>query len=112
MPGGWAPTVVPAGQREAVRRFDPSELVDPVDLPTVLGLIAAVSGHSTDEIAVDAAFTDDLGFDSIMVMQLADRIAAQWEFEVPVQDFVTAVVTVGDLVEFLREKVPPVELRP
>jgi acyl carrier protein len=76
-----------------------SELID---------LIATVSGHTRTEIGMDAGFTDDLGYDSIMMMQLGDQVAAHWAFHVPVQELVEDVVTVGDLVTFLHDRLDPV----
>ncbi|MCM2421601.1 phosphopantetheine-binding protein [Streptomyces sp. RKAG293] len=52
-----------------------------------------------------ARFYEDLGFDSVMIMQLKDRIEARLSSagEISVQQLLPALRSVGSLAEFLTE---------
>ena len=58
---------------------------------------------SENSITMDTSFVDDLGADSLDVVELT--MAIEEEFYVPEfdEDTVTSLVTVGDVVRFLSE---------
>ncbi|MFD7986668.1 type I polyketide synthase [Kitasatospora indigofera] len=71
----------------------------------VLGAVAGVGGYPPEEISVRSRLYQDLGFDSVMVMELKSRIEAQLPAvgELSVQELLPRLSTVGELVGHLRE---------
>ncbi|MFG2648281.1 type I polyketide synthase [Streptomyces sp. NPDC048436] len=78
---------------------------DPVT-DAVLGAIAATGGYAPDEIALRARFYEDLGFDSVTIMQLKTKVeAALPELgELSVQQLLPHLASVGALIDFLRDR--------
>ena len=66
-------------------------------------LIAEQFTVSENSITMDTSFVDDLGADSLDVVELT--MAIEEEFNIPEvdEDTVTNLVTVGDVVRFLSE---------
>ncbi|MFE6159103.1 type I polyketide synthase [Streptomyces sp. NPDC056486] len=77
---------------------------DPVT-DAVLGAIAATGGYAPDEIALRARFYEDLGFDSVTIMQLKTKVetALPELAEFSVQQLLPHLASVGALIVFLRE---------
>ncbi|MCM2426195.1 type I polyketide synthase [Streptomyces sp. RKAG337] len=77
---------------------------DPV-LAAVVEAVAEVGGYPLEQVVAAARFYEDLGFDSVMIMQLKDRIEARLSSagEISVQQLLPALRSVGSLAEFLTE---------
>ena len=67
------------------------------------GVLAEQFSISVDSITMDTTFVDDLGVDSLDVVELT--MAIEEEFNVPEFDdaLIAELVTVGDLFQFLAD---------
>ncbi|AXL92988.1 polyketide synthase [Streptomyces sp. CB09001] len=81
---------------------------DPVT-ETALTAIGQVGGYEVGELGPLLRLYEDLGFDSVMVMELKKRLEERLPVleALTVQDLLPRLATVGDLVEFLREYCAP-----
>ncbi|WP_030766015.1 type I polyketide synthase [Streptomyces sp. NRRL F-2664] len=77
---------------------------DPV-LHAVVRAVAEVGGHPVERVVREARFYEDLGFDSVMVMQLKNEVEARLPRvgEVSVQQMLPALRSVGALADFLAD---------
>ncbi|MEU0833063.1 aminotransferase class I/II-fold pyridoxal phosphate-dependent enzyme [Streptomyces sp. NPDC005969] len=78
---------------------------DPADVVTsrVLSAIAKVSAYSEDFLQPEHVFATDLGFDSIMLAELAAGLRRQWpDIDVRASD-VVRISTVGELITTVQE---------
>ncbi len=57
-----------------------------------------------DKVTADASITDDLGADSLDVVDLVMSFEEEFDIEIP-DDQVEKIKTVGDIVKFIEEKV-------
>ena len=55
-------------------------------------------------VTMDASFLDDLGADSLDIVELVMALEEEFDIEIPDTD-AEKVVTVGDVVEFIKENV-------
>ncbi|MFE6282203.1 type I polyketide synthase [Streptomyces sp. NPDC057877] len=69
-------------------------------------LVCRVGGHGPDQAPDDARLHEDLGFDSIRVMELKSRIedALPALGPLPIEELLASLRTVGDLTAYLRER--------
>jgi acyl transferase domain-containing protein len=72
----------------------------------LLALIADVGGYSVTTLSRSKKLADDLGYDSLLQLRLLDRLRAEYP---PLQDITVAEVlprihSVGDLVDFVMER--------
>jgi acyl transferase domain-containing protein len=76
-------------------------------LAVVLGLTASIGGYQPSEIAATAQFSEELGYDSIMLMQLKNRIeqALPEVGKLSVTELLSHVTYVQDLANFLDQKI-------
>lgn len=56
-----------------------------------------------DEITLDTSFKEDLGADSLDLFELIMALEEEYDIEIPVEEL-TDLETVGDVIEFLKEK--------
>ena len=72
---------------------------------TLAGIISEQFSVSEDSITMDTAFVDDLGADSLDVVELT--MAIEEEFDIPEtsDEELAKLQTVGDLVRFISNKV-------
>lgn len=106
------PTVsafVPEGKRGTAASPDltpdrPGRSEDPV-AEAVLGTICLVGGYTEGEVGVRDRLYEDLGFDSVMIMELKNRLESRLAGidNLAVQDLLLRLSSVGDLIAFLRE---------
>ncbi|MFE6904897.1 type I polyketide synthase [Streptomyces erythrochromogenes] len=77
---------------------------DPV-LNAVVRAVCEVGGHPPERVVPQARFYEDLGFDSVMIMQLKNQVEARLPRvgEVSVQQMLPALRSVGALAEFLGD---------
>lgn len=58
----------------------------------------------TDTITTETTFIDDLGADSLDIVELIMALEEEFDMEIPDAD-AEKVVTVGDVVEYIKENV-------
>ncbi|MEV6110551.1 acyltransferase domain-containing protein, partial [Streptomyces sp. NPDC051940] len=77
---------------------------DPV-LEAVVSAVAEVGGYARERVVRAARFYEDLAFDSVMIMQLKDRVESRLPQagEVSVQELLPALRSVGALADFMRD---------
>ena len=60
-------------------------------------------GVEAKEVTLEATFTDDLGADSLDVVELVMALEEEFEMEIPDED-AEKLSTVGDVVKYVEEK--------
>ncbi|MGQ9512545.1 MULTISPECIES: acyl carrier protein [Thermodesulfitimonas] len=60
-------------------------------------------GVEEDEVTMDASFVDDLGADSLDLVELVMAFEEEFEMEIPDED-AEKIRTVGDAVNYIQEK--------
>ena len=68
-------------------------------------LISEQFGVEPDTITMETTFTDDLGADSLDIVELSMGLEEEFGIEEMSEDDVAAIKTVGDLVHYLQGKV-------
>ena len=61
-------------------------------------------GTTETGISMEASFLDDLGADSLDIVELVMALEEEFDMEIPDSD-AEKVVTVGDVVEYIKENV-------
>ena len=70
----------------------------------VKDIIVDQLGVEENEVKLESSFVDDLGADSLDVVELVMAIESEFEIEISDEDY-DKVSTVGDVVEYIRERV-------
>ena len=70
----------------------------------VRDIIAEQLGIDSDEITMEASFVDDLGADSLDIVELIMALESEYDIEIPDEE-AEKIATVGDVVEYIREHV-------
>ncbi len=70
----------------------------------VKGIIVEQLGVAESSVTTEASFIDDLGADSLDIVELIMAIEEEFDMEIPDAD-AEKVVTVGDVVEYIKENV-------
>lgn len=70
----------------------------------VKGIIVEQLGAVEDNISLESAFIDDLGADSLDIVELIMALEEEFDIEIPDAD-AEKVVTVNDVVEYIKEHV-------
>ena len=73
-------------------------------LEKVKGIIIEQLGVTDTAVTTEASFIDDLGADSLDVVELVMAIEEEFDIEIPDSD-AEKVVTVGDVVDYIKENV-------
>ena len=73
-------------------------------LEKVKGIIVEQLGVADSAITMDASFIDDLGADSLDIVELIMALEEEFDIEIPDSD-AEKVVTVEDVVEYIKENV-------
>ena len=73
-------------------------------LEKLKSLIAEQLGVEEDIITMDTHFADDLGVDSLDIVELTMAMEEQFHLEEMNEDDMVQVQTVGDLVRYLQQK--------
>ena len=68
----------------------------------VKGIIVEQLGTAESAVSMEASFIDDLGADSLDIVELIMALEEQFDLEIPDAD-AEKVVTVGDVVEYIKE---------
>lgn len=74
---------------------------DPI-LDKITGIIAEQLDVETSEVSPEKSFTDDLGADSLAIVELVLALEEEFGIKIP-DDKVDSIKTVGDAVEFIRQ---------
>ena len=70
----------------------------------VKGVIVEQLGVAEGNITMKASFIDDLGADSLDIVELIMALEEEFDIEIPDSD-AEKVVTVGDVVEYIKDQV-------
>ena len=70
----------------------------------VKAIIVDQLGVDENEVKLESSFVDDLGADSLDVVELVMAIENEFEIEISDEDY-DKVSSVGDVVEYIRERV-------
>jgi acyl carrier protein len=73
-------------------------------LEKVKGIIVDQLGVTEASVQLDASFIDDLGADSLDIVELIMALEEEFDIEIPDAD-AEKVVTVGDVVDYIKENV-------
>jgi acyl carrier protein len=69
----------------------------------VTDLIVEQLGVSRDEVKSQASFVDDLGADSLDIVELVMSIEENFDIEIPDED-AEKLQTIGDAISYLKER--------
>ena len=67
-------------------------------------LIVEQLGVSKDEVSPKASFMDDLGADSLDIVELVMAMEEEFDVEIPDED-VERMQTIGDALDYLKERI-------
>lgn len=70
----------------------------------VRGIIVEQLDVEEDAVAMESSITDDLGADSLDVVDLVMSLEEEFDVEVPDEE-VENIKTVGDIVKFIEERI-------
>ncbi len=70
----------------------------------VKNIIVEQLGVAEASVTMEASFIDDLGADSLDIVELVMAIEEEFDIEIPDTD-AEKVVTVGDVVDYIKENV-------
>ncbi len=73
-------------------------------LEKVKAIIVEQLGVADTAVAMEASFIDDLGADSLDIVELVMALEEEFDIEIPDSD-AEKVVTVGDVVDYIKENV-------
>ena len=74
----------------------------------VIQLIVEHQGVREDQVVPEARFIEDLGADSLDVVELVMAFEENFEMKIP-DDVVEKMVTVGDVIEYIKANQQPAE---
>ena len=72
-------------------------------VPKIKSLISASLGVSENEITPDSSFIDDLGADSLDIVELVMLIEKDFDIEIPDED-AEKIATVQDAIDYIVEQ--------
>ncbi|MGI9431187.1 MAG: acyl carrier protein [Myxococcota bacterium] len=70
----------------------------------VAGIIVEQLGISREEVKPEASFIDDLGADSLDIVELVMAMEETFDVEIP-DDDAEKIQTIGDAVKYLKDKI-------
>ena len=70
----------------------------------VKGIIVEQLGVADTSVTMEATFIDDLGADSLDIVELVMALEEEFDIEIPDND-AEKVVTVGDVVDYIKDNV-------
>lgn len=73
-------------------------------LEKIKAIIVEQLGVADTSVTMEASFIDDLGADSLDIVELVMAIEEEFDIEIPDSD-AEKVVTVGDVVDYIKENV-------
>ncbi len=69
----------------------------------LVAIIAEQFGLDADTITAETAFVDDLGADSVDLVELSMALEEEFDLDEMEEEDLNAVVTVGDLYKYMQE---------
>lgn len=72
-------------------------------LDKVKGIIVEQLSAEAEEVTMDSTFVDDLGADSLDIVELVMALEEEFDIEIPDED-AEKIKTVGDAVKYVEEK--------
>ncbi|MCA9995144.1 MAG: acyl carrier protein [Anaerolineales bacterium] len=69
-------------------------------------IIVEQLGVDEEEVTLDASFTDDLGVDSLDIVEMVMFVEEAFDLDIPEED-VEKISKVRDAIAYLRARVPP-----
>ena len=73
-------------------------------LEKVKGIIVEQLGVAENSVTLEASFIDDLGADSLDIVELIMALEEEFDMEIPDAD-AEKIVTVGDVVDYIKDHV-------
>ena len=73
-------------------------------LERVKGIIVEQLGVAENAVTMEASFIDDLGADSLDIVELIMALEEKFDTEIPDED-AEKIVTIGDVVDYIKEHV-------
>jgi len=70
----------------------------------IKGIIVEQLGVAETAVTMEASFIDDLGADSLDIVELIMALEEEFDMEIPDED-AEKVVTVGDVVDYIKDHV-------
>ena len=70
----------------------------------VKGIIVEQLGANAEAVKMEASFIDDLGADSLDIVELIMALEEEFDTEIPDED-AEKVATVGDVVEYIKNHI-------
>ena len=70
----------------------------------VKGIIVEQLGATESSVTMEASFIDDLGADSLDIVELIMALEEEFDIEIPDAD-AEKVVTVGDVVDYIKDHI-------
>ncbi len=70
----------------------------------VKSVIADQLGVDEDSITMDSSFVDDLGADSLDIVELIMGLETEFDLEIPDED-AENILSVGDAVSYIKDKI-------
>lgn len=67
----------------------------------IKNIISEQLGIDADEISIDSSFVDDLGADSLDIVELIMALETEFDLEIPDED-AEKISTVNDVVEYIK----------
>lgn len=71
-------------------------------LEKIKEIVSEQLGCSEEDVTLEASFTDDLGADSLDLVELVMALEEEYGKEIPIED-AEELKTVGDVIDFCRE---------
>lgn len=69
----------------------------------IRGCIVSQLGIDEEEIKMESSFVNDLGADSLDIVELIMALEEKYDIEIPDEE-VEKIVTVGDIVEYVKAR--------
>jgi acyl carrier protein len=67
----------------------------------IQNIISEQLGVDVEEVAMESSFIDDLGADSLDIVELIMALETEFDLEIPDED-AEKIATVGDVVEYIK----------
>lgn len=74
-----------------------------MEFEKVKSVIVDQLGVDEDDVTMDANFVDDLGADSLDIVELIMGLETEFDIEIPDED-AEKIATVGDAVNYIKER--------
>lgn len=80
-----------------------------MDNSKLLQIIARYANYDPDKISEDMSFADDLGIDSLDLVDIISALEDEFKIEINDEELASGIETVGDAVELLKNKIDELE---